>query len=106
MLAPDLATPRPYPPSLHDRYPLLRYYEGSDPDQSFRHRPWFPDSRHLNFLPFHLQASARSLLDAFHCLCAQQLYFVRTSPSFRRLVRTADRIEFTVSSFEDVVTDW
>ena len=36
----------------------------------------------------------------------QQLYFVRTSPLLRRLVRTADRIEFTVSSLEDVVTDW
>jgi hypothetical protein len=58
MLAPNLATPRPYPPLLHGHYPLLRYYEGSDPDRSFYHRPWFPDSRHLDFRPFCLQPSA------------------------------------------------
>ena len=51
-------TPRPYPPSLHGHYSLLCYYEGSDPDRSFRHRPWFPDSRHSNFRAFHLQSSA------------------------------------------------
>ena len=53
-----LPTPRPGPPSLHGRYPLLRSYEGSDPDRSFRHRPWFPDSRHSDFPAFHLQPSA------------------------------------------------
>ena len=58
MLAPILPTPRSYPPSLHGHYPLLRYYEGSDPDRSFYHRPWFPDSRHLDFRPFCLQPSA------------------------------------------------
>jgi hypothetical protein len=51
-------TPRPCPPSLHGRYPLLGYYEGSDPDRPFCRRPWFPDSRHSNFQPFHLQPSA------------------------------------------------
>jgi hypothetical protein len=51
-------TPRPCPPWLHGHYPLLRYYEGSDPARSFRRRPWFPDSRHSNFQPFHLQTSA------------------------------------------------
>ena len=51
-------TPRSYPPSLHDRYSLLRYYGGSDPDRPFGHRPWFPDSRHSNFRAFHLQSSA------------------------------------------------
>jgi hypothetical protein len=50
--------PRPCPPWLHGRYPLLRYYEGSDPDRPFRHRPWFPDSPHSNFRTFHLQPSA------------------------------------------------
>jgi hypothetical protein len=50
-------TPRPCPPSLHGRYPLLRYYEGSDPGRPFCHRPWFPDSRHSNFRTFHLQSS-------------------------------------------------
>jgi hypothetical protein len=51
-------TPRPCPPSLHDHYSLLRYYEGSDPGRPFRHRSWFPDSRRLNFRAFHLQTSA------------------------------------------------
>ena len=50
-------TPRPCPPSLHGRYPLLCYYEGSDPGRPFCHRPWFPDSRHSNFRTFHLQSS-------------------------------------------------
>ena len=50
--------PRPCPPSLHGRYSLHRYYEDSDPDRPVRHRPWFPDSRHLNFQTFHLQPSA------------------------------------------------
>ena len=54
-------TPRPYPPSLHGRYPLLRSYEGSDPDWPFGRQPWFPDSRHLNFQPFHLHPSAALL---------------------------------------------
>jgi hypothetical protein len=58
MAFPRRPTPRPYPPSLHGRCPLLRYYEGSDPDRPFRHRPWFPDSRHSNFRTFHLQPSA------------------------------------------------
>jgi len=58
MKFPRRPTPRPCPPSLHGRYPLPRYYEGSDPDRPFRRRPWFPDSRHLNFQPFHLQPSA------------------------------------------------
>ena len=48
-----------YVPSLHGRYSLLRYYERSDPGRPFRHRPpWFPASRHRNFLPFCLQPSA------------------------------------------------
>ena len=48
-----------YVPSLHGRYPLLRYYGRSDPGRPFgRHRPWFPDSRHQNFPPFCLQPSA------------------------------------------------
>jgi hypothetical protein len=51
-------TPRPCPPSLHGHYPLLRYYGGSDPGRPFRHRSWFPDSRHSNFRAFHLQTSA------------------------------------------------
>jgi hypothetical protein len=51
-------TPRPCLPWLHDHYSFLRYYGGSDPDRPFRRRPWFPDSRHSNFLPFHLQSSA------------------------------------------------
>ena len=60
----ELAAVRPlalpsYVPSLHGRYPLLRYYERSDPGRPFGHRlPWFPDSRHQNFLPFCLQPSA------------------------------------------------
>ena len=58
MGVPRRPTPRPCPPSLHGRYPLLRYYEDSDPDWPFRHQPWFPDSRHLNFQTFHLQPSA------------------------------------------------
>ena len=53
-----LPTPRPCPPSLHGRYPLLGYYEGSDPDRPLRRQPWFPDSRHSNFQPFRLQPSA------------------------------------------------
>jgi len=53
-----LPTPRPCPPSLHDHYSLLRYYEDSDPDRPFGHRPWFPDSRHSDFRTFHLQPSA------------------------------------------------
>jgi hypothetical protein len=51
-------TPRPYPPLLHGRYSLLRYYEGSDPGWPFCRQPWFPDSRHSNFRAFHLQSSA------------------------------------------------
>src|ERR1700704_6567400 len=51
-------TPRPCPPSLHGRYPLLRYYECSHRDRPVFLRPWFPDSRHSNFQPFHLQPSA------------------------------------------------
>jgi hypothetical protein len=51
-------TPRPCPPLLHGRYPLLRSYGDSDPDWSFCHQPWFPDSRHSNFSSFHLQSSA------------------------------------------------
>jgi hypothetical protein len=86
MLAPNLATPRPYPPLLHGHYPLLRYYEGSDPDRSFDHRPWFPDSRHSNFQPFHLQSSA-DLCWTRPLPLRQQHYFVRTSPLLRRLVR-------------------
>ena len=54
----SLPTPRSYPPSLHDRYSLQRYYGGSDPDRSrYRRRPWFPDSRHQNVPPFCLQPS-------------------------------------------------
>ena len=55
---PRRPTPLPCPPSLHGRYPLLRYYEDSDPDWPFPHQPWFPDLRHLNFQTFHLQPSA------------------------------------------------
>jgi hypothetical protein len=55
---PRRPTPRPCPPSLHGRYPLPSYYEDSDPDRPFRHQPWFPDSRHLDFRTFHLQPSA------------------------------------------------
>ena len=60
----ELAVVRPlalpsYVPSLHGHYPLLGYYERSDPDRPFgHHRPWFPDSRHQNFPPFCLQPSA------------------------------------------------
>ena len=53
-------TPPPlsYVPWLHDRYPLPRSDGRSDPDRLFRrHQPWFPDSRHQNFRPFHLQPS-------------------------------------------------
>ena len=86
MLAPNLPTPRPYPPLLHGHYPFLRSYEGSDPDRSFDHRPWFPDSRHSNFQPFHLQSSA-DLCWTRPLPLRQQHYFVRTSPLLRRLVR-------------------
>jgi hypothetical protein len=55
---PRRPTPRPCLPWLHGRYPLPRYYGGSDPDRPLCHRPWFPDSRHSNFRPFHLQPSA------------------------------------------------
>ena len=51
-------TPRPCPPWLHGHYPLHRYYEDSDPDRPFGHRPWFPDSSLSNFDTFHLQSSA------------------------------------------------
>ena len=53
-----LPTPRPCPPWLHGHYPLHRYYEDSDPDRPFGHRPWFPDSSLSNFHTFHLQSSA------------------------------------------------
>ena len=53
-----LPTPRPCPPWLHGRYPLLGYYEGSDPDRPFRRRSGFPDSRHSDFPSFRLQPSA------------------------------------------------
>jgi hypothetical protein len=86
MFAPILATPRPYPPLLCGRYPLLCSYEGSDPDRPFYHRPWFPDSRHSNFQPFHLQPSA-VLYWTLPLPPRQQLYFVRTSPLLSRLVR-------------------
>jgi hypothetical protein len=55
---PRLPTPRPCPPWLHGRDPLRGDYEDSDPDRPFRHRPWFPDSRHLDFRAFRLQPSA------------------------------------------------
>jgi hypothetical protein len=58
MAFPRLPTPRPCPPSLHGRYPLLRYYEDADPDWPFRHQPWFPDLRHLDCRTFPLQPSA------------------------------------------------
>ena len=74
------------PPLLHGHYPFLRSYEGSDPDRSFDHRPWFPDSRHSNFQPFHLQSSA-DLCWTRPLPLRQQHYFVRTSPLLRRLVR-------------------
>jgi hypothetical protein len=46
-------------PSLHGHYPLLRYYERSDPGRTLcRPLPWFPDSPHQNFPPFCLQSSA------------------------------------------------
>jgi len=86
MSAPMLPTPRPYPPLLHGRYPLLCYYGGSDPDRSFYHRPWFPDSCHSNFQPFHLQTSA-DLCWTRPLPLRQQHYFVRTSPLIRWLVR-------------------
>jgi hypothetical protein len=86
MNAPHLPTPRPCPPLLHGRYPLLCSYEGSDPDRSFGHQPWFPDSRHLNFQPFHLQSSA-ALCWTLPLPPRHQLYFVRTSPFTCRLVR-------------------
>jgi hypothetical protein len=51
-----LARPRALPsyaPSLHGRYPLLGYYERSDPGRTLcRPLPWFPDSRPQNFPPF------------------------------------------------------
>ena len=51
--------PRSYVPSLHGRYPLLRYYGRADPDRPFRRRrPWFPDSRPSDFRPCCLQPSA------------------------------------------------
>ena len=40
------------------RYPLPSYYGRADPDRPFRRRrPWFPDSRPLNFPTFRLQPS-------------------------------------------------
>ncbi len=60
----EMAVARPlalpsYVPSLHGRYPLLRYYERSDPGSTFcRPLPWFPDSRHQNFPPFCLLSFA------------------------------------------------
>ena len=97
-------TPRPCPPSLHGRYPLPRYYEGSDPDRPLRRRPWFPDSRHLNFQPFHLQSSAvlpqtRSTASTPGALFGLRLSLAGSS-------ETADRIEFTLSGNPDLVTDW
>ena len=51
--------PRSYVPSLHGRYPLLRYYGRSDPGRPFRRRqPWFPDSRRSDLQPCCLQPSA------------------------------------------------
>jgi len=81
-------TPRPYPPSLHGHYPFLRYYEGSDPGRPFRHRPWFPDSRHPNFRTFHLQSSADlrqprstpSALAALFCCGLRRGYAVSPVP--------------------------
>jgi hypothetical protein len=58
MQFPRRPTPRPCPPSLGGRYPLLGYYEDSDPDWPFRHQPWFPDLRHLDCRTFPLQPSA------------------------------------------------
>jgi hypothetical protein len=60
----EMAVARPlalpsYVPSLHGRYPLLRYYGRSDPGSTLcRPLPGFPDSRHQNFPPFCLQPSA------------------------------------------------
>ena len=51
-------TPRPCPPALHGRSPLLRDDEDSDPDRPLRHRPWFPDSRPSDFRSIRLQPSA------------------------------------------------
>ena len=49
--------PHSYTPWLHDHYSLPRYYGCSDPGRPVSHRPpWFPDSRHLDFLPCHLQS--------------------------------------------------
>ena len=90
--------PLSYVPSLHGRYPLRSYYGRSDPDRLFcRRQPWFPDSRHQNFRPFHLQPSTvlrqpRPLPQRW------QHYFVRASSVARGLARTADRIEFTVAA--------
>jgi len=77
-----LPTPRPCPPSLHDHYSLRCYYEGSDPDRPLCHRPWFPDSRHSNFRPFHLLPSAGlcqsrstpSALTALFCCGLRRFY--------------------------------
>ena len=44
-------------PWLHDHYSLRRSDGCSDPGRPVSHRPpWFPDSRHLDFLPCHLQS--------------------------------------------------
>ena len=87
-----------YVPSLHGRYPLLRYYGRSDPDGLFGCRPpWFPDSRHSDFRPFCLQPSAVSCQTrSTSSTLAALFFFVRASPFARGLAETADRIEFTV----------
>ena len=100
-----LPTPRPCPPWLHGRYPLLRYYEGSDPDRPFRHRPWFPDSRHSNFRPFHLQPSAvlhqtRSTPSTLAALFCSGFAF----RSQARQNRRPNRVH--LSGDPDLVTDW
>ena len=90
-------TPLSCVPWLHGRYPLPSYYGRSDPDRPFRRRqPWFPDSRHHDFQPFHLQPST-VLRQPRPLPLRWQLYFVRASSFSSRLARTADRIEFTLS---------
>ena len=69
--------PLSYTPWLHARYALLSYYGCSDPGEAVsRPPPWFPDSRHHDFIPCHPQSSASvrqprstsSALTALFCL--------------------------------------
>lgn len=94
--------PRLCVPSLHGRYPLLRFYGRSDPDRPVPRRlPWFPDSCVSDFRPCGLQTVAVCCRTRSTPSTPAALFRSGIAVCARRLARAADRIEVTFWRFDN-----